>query len=401
MNLRDKLRTQGGDEPEANAPAEPAKSDWSDLTVEPESPYARIKAGTEAAADVAKKAKAGGVNVPKLDVNRRFLVLAGAAAFLTACMGVMYLNNSAAGLSAGGTQVEVVALAEDVERGAKLTEDRLTTVKVPKAYLPKGYIEIGEDNEGMKKAMDSIAIAPMVEGEPLIEARISPPNKKYGIAYLLKAGERAKTVKVDSASGLAGLIKPGNEVDLIATITDPNNDQRRIGTPVIQKARVIAVGDHLLGEIRSEEEEAKDESGGIDSESTVTLAVPGTKINIVTLLEDLGNLKIVLRAEGDDSVQKTAFTDDVIMALVSGRVPPKQVARPVEKPIPAYVPPRPVIRTGGGAPPPVWNPPPPRYVAPPRPRPVAPKPRPVAKPVQPKPANNGSGPSIIRFGGGN
>lgn len=398
MNLRDKLRTQG-EEPQG-PDAEPASSDWSDLTVEPESPYARIKSVPEAAATAASKAKAS-ASMPKLDVNRRFLVLAGAAAFLTAIMGVMYINNSAAGLSAGGTQIEVVALAADVDRGAKLTEERLTTVKMPKAYLPKGYIAVGEDNEGMKKALDSVAIAPMVEGEPLIEARISAPSKKLGIAYLLKAGERAKTVKVDSASGLAGLIKPGNEVDLIATITDPNNDQRRIGTPVIQKARVIAVGDHLLGEIRTDEEEAKDESGGIESESTVTLAVPGAKINIMTLLEDLGNLKIVLRAEGDTSLQKTAFTDDVIMALVSGRVPPKQVARPIERVVPAYVPPRTVVRTVPAyVPPPVYHQaPPPRYT-PPRPRPAAPKPRPVAKPPVHKPANNGGGmPNIIRFGG--
>ncbi len=396
MNLRDKLRTQGDEPPEHDADAEPT-SDWSDLTVEPESPYARIKSVPEVATAAATKAKAS-ASMPKLDVNRRFLMLAGAAAFLTAVMGVMYLNNSAAGLSEGGTQVEYVALAADVDRGAKLTEDRLTTGKMPKAYLPKGYIAVGEDNEGMKKALESVALAPMVEGEPLIEARISPPNKKLGIAYLLKNGERAKTVKVDSASGLAGLIKPGNEVDLIATITDPNNEQRRIGTPVIQKARVIAVGDHLLGEIRTEEEEAKDESGGIDSESTVTLAVPGSKINIMTLLEDLGNLKIVLRAEGDDSLQKTAFTDDVIMALVSGRVPPKQVARPVERPIPAYVPPRTVIRTIREPAPPVYHAPPPRYTAP-RPRPVAPKPRPVTRPPAPKPASGGM-PNIIRFGGG-
>ena len=315
-------------------------------------------------------------------------------------MGVVYLNNSATGLTEAGTTIEVIGLAEDVDRGAKLTEERLTTISVPKAYLPKGYIPIGEDNEGMKKALASVAIAPMVAGEPLIEARISPPNKKLGIAYLLKAGERAKTVKVDSASGLAGLIKPGNEVDLIATITDPNNEQRRIGTPVIQKARIIAVGDHLLGEIRTEEEEARDESGGIESESTVTLAVPGAKINIVGLLEDLGNLKIVLRAEGDDSIQKTAFTDDVLMALVSGRVPPKQVARPVERPAaPVNLPPRVVVRTIREPAAPVYQAPRPRYVAPPRPRPVAPRPRPVAKPPAPKPATGGM-PQVIRFGGG-
>jgi pilus assembly protein CpaB len=382
MNLRDKLR--GGTTEEA-----PADDAWSDADEAEEAPRAKSKAVPKAGAS-----KAGG-NLPKLDVNRRFLVLAGAAAFMTAIMGVMYLNNSASGLSEGGTKIEVVVLAEDVARGAKLTEDRLTTASIPKAYLPTGYFEVGEDNKGMEKAMKLVATAPMVAGEPLIEARVSPPDRKLGIAYLLKAGERAKTIKVDSASGLAGLIKPGNEVDLMANFNDPNSDTRRISTPVLQKARVIAVGDHLLGEIRTEEEEAQDESGGIESESTVTLAVSASKINLVALLEATGTLQVVLRAEGDDTIQKTAFTDEVIMALVSGRVPPKQ---PVVKHVPprpaAYVPPRVVVREVV------------REAPPPRQKPVARPPRPVAavkppKPAPPKPAGGGNTlPQVIRFGGG-
>lgn len=379
MNLRDKLRSGGADDA-------PASDDvWGAASEVPEA-EAPAKGRGKAAPKAAKPASTG----PKLDVNRRFMVLAGAAAFLTALMGVMYINNSAAGLTAAGTKINVVVLAEDVGRGAKLTEDRLTTAEIPKAYLPKGYIEVGEDEKGLKKALTMVAAGAMVAGEPLIEARISPADRKLGIAYLLKRGERAKTIHVDAASGLGGLVKAGNEVDLITTIPDPNNDARRISTAVIQKARVIAVGDHLLGEIRSEEEEAKDESGGIESDSTITLAVPAGKVNLAALCEDLGLLKVVLRADGDDTIQKSPFTDEVIMALLSGRVPPKAVVRPAggHRTV-TYVAPPPRRWTPAAAP--VRRDPPPRPAA----RPVAPKPA-AAKP----PAHNDGGtPHVIHFGG--
>lgn len=363
MNLRDKLR--GSAEPESPPTPEPRQAAW--------------QPAPEPAPEPAKKAAGKGSLLGNLDVNRRFLVLAAAAAGLTSLLAVMYLSSSASGLAEGGEKVSVLVAAQDIPAGVALTEDMLTTSDVPKAYLPKGYYE------DIEKLKDRLAIAPMVEGEPILEVRTSAPNAKHGIAYLLKSGERAKSISVDSASGIAGLIKPGNEVDLIATIPDPNNDNRRIGTPILQKARVIAVGDQLLGEVRSPEEEAKESESGIDSGGTVTLAIPSAKTGLVTLLEDMGNLKMVLRAANDNSIVKTKFTDDVIMALVSGRVPPKEVSRPAP-PRPVYVPPRTVVReVVREAPKPVHRPKP------------QPKPQPVSKPVS-KPATQRNV-EIIRFGG--
>ncbi|MEB3284979.1 MAG: Flp pilus assembly protein CpaB [Candidatus Sericytochromatia bacterium] len=364
MNLRDKLRANNGQEAGAT------DADWD------------ANEATEKSSPV-KKSKRG-IEMPQLDINRRFLVLAAATAFLAAALGVMVLKNSASGLAEAGEKVEVVVLAEDVQRGVSLTEERLTTASIPRMYLPKGAIEAGEDQQGLKKTQGMVALAPMVAGEPVISLRVGEPNRRLGIAYLLKRGERAKTINVDSASGLAGLIKPGNEVDLIATIPDPNNDSRRIGTPVLQKARVIAVGKHLLGELRKEEDdESTDESGGIASDSTITLAIAAGKIGLVTLLEDLGNLKVVLRADDDTTIQKTPFSDEAIMALVSGKVP----ARSPSPPPPAPPAPRVIIREAA----PPRPAPRPRVV--PRPAPMPPKPAAVEKPPR-KPRT----PQVIRFG---
>lgn len=372
MNLRDKLRGQSTPDPvESTIPA---------LSKEPQAvePAPFQAAAPDPVAEAPAKAKKPGASVlPKLDVNRRFLLLAGAAAGLTALMAVVYLNKAGSGLEAGGTQIEVIVAKGDIDEGTELTPDLLTTKKIPAAYLlsEEHYYTSTDDLDGR------VATAAMLKGEPIYDVRTSEPNPKYGIAYLLKAGERAKSISVDSASGLAGLIKPGNEVDLVATIPDPEDNTRRISLPVLQKARVIAVGDRLLGQPSSDEGSGTD--NGISASGTATLAVQSAKIALITLLEDLGNLKMVLRAAGDNTIINAPYSDAQIMALVSGRVPPKEVPKP------AYVPPpqpREVVRVIHD------NPPPPRPVhheAPPAPRPhpkpaaAAPKPRPKpAAPVQ-------------------
>ncbi|GEM_PF-3884885 len=279
-----------------------------------------------------REARRDSARRPGLDVNRRFLVLAGVTAFITALMAAWYLQKQGAGLQEGGTKIEVIVLAEEVKAGQALNTDRLGTALIPKAYLPEGYLT------EMAKVEGKVAIAPMVRGEPVIEKRISAPNPALGIAYLLKSGERAKTITVDAASGVAGLLRPGNDVDLLATIPDPNQDGRRISTPVAQKARVIAVGKHLYGEVPRLDENGEpisdDTSGGISSDSTVTLALPASKIGLISLLEDLGNLKIVLRGDGETVVSTTPFSDDVIMSLVSGQIPTRVTkVRAPEKPV--------------------------------------------------------------------
>lgn len=358
MNLRDKLRGQAPTNLESTIEASEPAAAFMDDVAAPESAPAKGKG---------KKAASG---LPQLDVNRRFLMLAGAAAAITAVMAVMYLGKAGSGLEAAGTPLKVLVVKEDIVAGARLTESMFKYKEIPQSLLIEDqYFESFEDLEGR------LAIAPMVAGEPIYEIRTSPPNPKYGITYLLKPGERAKSISVDSASGMAGLIKPGNEVDLIATIPDPEDSSRRISIPVVQKARVIAVGDILLGAPPPSDDDTYVDNG-ISSTGTITLAVPSNKIPLVTLLEDLGNMKTILRAEGDDAVVQNAYTDGQMMQLISGKVPKLIVPKPyVAPPKPAYVAPRPK---------PVQQPAV-RPVARPAYTPPKPKPKPVQQVVPPKP----------------
>lgn len=378
MNLRDKLRGQTPTNLESTVEAAEPTAAFVDDVAAPDAAPAKAKG---------KGAKAPRESlVSKLDVNRRFLMLAGAAAAITAVMAVMYLGKAGSGLEAAGAPIKVLVAKQNIDAGARLTEDMFKFKEIPQSLLiDEQYFESFEDLDGR------LAVAPMVAGEPVYDIRTSPPNPKYGIAYLLKPGERAKSISVDSASGMAGLIKPGNEVDLIATIPDPEDSTRRISTPVVQKARVIAVGDILLGAPPPSDDDTVVDNG-ISSTGTITLAVPSKKIPLVTLLEDLGNMKTILRAEGDDTVAQNPYTDGQMMQLISGRVPKEVVAKPYVAPAkPTYVAPKPQpVQQAPSRP--VSRP---TYVAPkPQPKPVQ-----QAKPKpQPKPAKPQREVQVIQFG---
>jgi pilus assembly protein CpaB len=373
VNLRDKLRGQTPTNLESTVEAAEPTAAFADDVAAPDAAPAKGKGkGKEKGAKAPRESL-----VSKLDVNRRFLMLAGAVAAITAVMAVMYLGKAGSGLEAAGAPIKVLVAKEDIAAGARLTEDMFKFKEIPQSLLiDEQFFESFEDLDGR------LAVAPMVAGEPVYDIRTSPPNPKYGIAYLLKPGERAKSISVDSASGMAGLIKPGNEVDLIATIPDPEDSTRRISTPVVQKARVIAVGDILLGAPPPSDDDTVVDNG-ISSTGTITLAVPSKKIPLVTLLEDLGNMKTILRAEGDDTVAQNPYSDAQMMQLISGRVP-KLVTPPpyVAPPKPTYVAPKPKPVQQAPARP-VSRP---TYVAPrPQPKPVQPaKPKPQPKPVKPQ-----------------
>ena len=60
---------------------------------------------------------------------------------------------------------------------------------------------------------------PLGEGQPLTLASVVKPGERGFLAAVLEPGMRAISVPIDEASGNAGLIFPGDRVDLILTQT--------------------------------------------------------------------------------------------------------------------------------------------------------------------------------------
>ncbi|WP_432721425.1 Flp pilus assembly protein CpaB [Jeongeupia wiesaeckerbachi] len=118
------------------------------------------------------------------------------------------------------------------------------------------------------------------------------------LAAVLQPGMRAITVPIDAVSGSAGLIQPGNRVDVILA---SNRDSRLYGaapqyqaSTLVANARVIAINRRVEG--RSASEVA---SAGEPDEGTATLEVSPKAAQMLSLARGLGELSLSLRSLND------------------------------------------------------------------------------------------------------
>lgn len=128
--------------------------------------------------------------------------------------------------------------------------------------------------------------------EPIAPDDVLRPGERGFLAAVLGPGRRAVTVAVDAVTGQAGLIWPGDRVDVLLTqqITDVAVPpaQRVAGETVLKDVRVIAVDRTIVHEGR--ELEMRSEV------RTVTLEVTPQEAEIVLVAARLGRLSLSVRS---------------------------------------------------------------------------------------------------------
>jgi pilus assembly protein CpaB len=103
----------------------------------------------------------------------------------------------------------------------------------------------------------------------------------------LQKGERAITIPVNTVSGLSGMIKPNDRVDIVGTFSVGSKIITRI---LNQNVTVIAVGSRFGN--NSEE-----------NYGSVTLKVSPEEAEILTFAERHGDLRLLLRNRRDLEIQ--------------------------------------------------------------------------------------------------
>lgn len=160
--------------------------------------------------------------------------------------------------------------------------------------------------------------------EPLHAADLMKPGDHGFLAAVLQPGMRAITIGVDATSGSAGLIWPGDRVDLILTQalagTAVPAGRRVAAETVLINARVIAIDQLLV--------QGAAPTGG-DSR-TVTLEVTQSQAEHVSVAMRLGRLSLSVRsaetaAAPDAAGPNTTWAHDVSPALTVDSSPSAEV----------------------------------------------------------------------------
>src|SRR5689334_5471274 len=138
--------------------------------------------------------------------------------------------------------VPVVVTTADVPRGRLVTADMITTRDFPKDLVPEGALTSKE------QALDRTVAVSFVKGEPVLEAKLASKSAGRGLSALIPDNLRACTITATLSSAVAGLLMPGNHVDVLLLVSSGQANDATGGatmTTLLQNVEILAIDQTL------------------------------------------------------------------------------------------------------------------------------------------------------------
>jgi pilus assembly protein CpaB len=220
--------------------------------------------------------------------------------------------------------VPVVVCATDIPPFGVISPEMVKLHDWPKDLVPDGAVTKLED------AIDRPVLQPMSKGETLIDHRLAPRGAGRGMATKVPKGMRAFTIHTPNIeAGVAGFILPGNKVDVLLTLLDPNPPQDRrdvtgggsTGT-LLQNVEILAIEQRVVAPA-----ESKVDPNQLKS---VTLLVTPQEAAKLTLGQSKGKLCLALRNHGDNDQASTVPVH--VSQLLGDLAGTKEQPKPQERP---------------------------------------------------------------------
>jgi pilus assembly protein CpaB len=185
-----------------------------------------------------------------------------------------------------------IVASRPLPAGTLTRDDDFKVVTVRPVDVPEGSIAMGPDVlPGIRGALVRRYLD---AGAPIGFADILRPRDRGFLAAVLLPGSRAVSIGVDAVSGVAGLIWPGDRVDVILTQEREGAiatiSRRFVSETVLTDIGVIAVDQEIV------QGAAGTSAAGGKVARTVTLQVDRDQAERLTVAQRLGHLALAIRA---------------------------------------------------------------------------------------------------------
>lgn len=226
-------------------------------------------------------------------MNRRAFVVSLVMALLGTALLLLYLRKFEREMS-GGEPVELLMVQKPIERGKIITEDMLTTRQVPLAYVEDRAIKAVERGKVLG-LQTSVALYPQ---QTLMWTDLAITTEDRDLSSLIQPGKRAIAVRAstgqDDTRGNQ-LIRPGDYVDVIATLHGDQNQGESSSAVLLQRVLVLAVGSETQSVA---DPKTRDEpSWKRDKQLTLSLSLP--EAQLLSLASERGRLSVAVRPPSD------------------------------------------------------------------------------------------------------
>jgi pilus assembly protein CpaB len=216
----------------------------------------------------------------------------------------------------------IIVTARAVRAGSLIVPEDLRAAAVEQDRIPPGSLRDTPDSRQLLRG--AMLRRSLGAGEPFVPADFLSSGDRGFLAAVLAPGMRAVTVGVDAVTGTAGLIWPGDRIDLLLTQTIDDQTlatgRRIAGETLMEDVRVIAVDQQL---VQGAQGAGNGQAGG---NRTVTLEVSPVDAERVEVAARIGRLSLTVHpasqpaaAAGEPAVApeppQPVFAGDVSAAL--------------------------------------------------------------------------------------
>lgn len=228
-----------------------------------------------------------------------------AAVIISVLLGLMawifvwaYLSTREGELLQLSDMKPVVVAAQDLLPGVAIEETMVAQSQVPQKFLqPAAFAAV-------KDVVGQIPAVPIPKEAQVTGTAMTGVGR--GLATKIPRGRRALSIAVNEVTGVSGLVRPNNYVDVLVTFKTGSGlgapDQRSTALTLLQNVLVLAVGEDI-GEVKPEERpraerEALDILSARQREQlrAVTLALTPQEAQELTLAQEIGDITLALRS---------------------------------------------------------------------------------------------------------
>jgi pilus assembly protein CpaB len=198
--------------------------------------------------------------------------------------------------------VPIYVAVHNINLGDPIDAKMLSLQEWPKDKVPKGAISTLEELQGRRPR------AAIIEGEPILEGKLLDKGQMADPIRQITKGMRLYTIKVDAEKSAAGLLGPGDRVDVQLFV---RKDQRTgVETAkskvILQNVRVFAV-DQLVQRAAEGGEERS-------VAKTISLLLKPEQASKLSLAAQIGEISLIPRNPDDEEAAATPETtvDDLL-----------------------------------------------------------------------------------------
>ncbi len=238
-------------------------------------------------------------------MNTKALIIAIGAAALGLVLLLLYKQRFEAEAS-GGVPVRVLIAVQDIPLGAALSENMMGYRLIPQAYLEDRFIRYSDVRRIIGvRVSNGLRANQTVMWTDLATAS----DARRDLSSLVSTGMRAITVRADITNSFGGLLRPGDRVDVLGTLSRTGGETDRVTIPLLQNVLVLAAGRDTGGEAQRQTVNGTTGSNAPVEISQITLSVSMEEAQLLTYAADRGGaggrhtgLTLVLRNPEDIAI---------------------------------------------------------------------------------------------------